>query len=394
MYDFDLAADRENMGNMKDFLTPQKLKEKGIPSFSAAEMDFRTAPSVIRSVTETVQKGVYGFTIPTPRYRQAVCWWMEQMRNWKIQADWIVPVLGTIYSVATAIRMTTEKGEGIIVQTPVYYRYEQAADRLERKTVHNPLKIVNGKYEMDFEDLERKMADPRNKLLVLCNAHNPVGRVWTRQELERVGQLSEKYKVTVICDEIFGEMTFDGHTAVPYGSLDVGREYAITVVSLGKAFNFTGVNHANVLIPDANLRERYEKQKYADHYGSMGPFEYASVLGAYCQEGKEWFLAVRDYIQENAHEVKAFFEKYIPQAYVFPIEGSSVCWIDWSFLGLRGEKLHDFLTEKALFEVETGEIYAGECSAFTRMNLSSQRRQIRTALCRVRESLKNIDKML
>lgn len=381
MYDFDHPqGGRENVGNMKTHTTPEALRRQNITSFAAAEMDFKTAPSVIEAVRQAAERGIYGFTIPTAEYLGAVRWWHREMRGWEIEDEWIVPTLGTIFSVAEAIRLTTTERERMIVQTPVYYRYEQAADRQGRETVHNPLKIVNGRYEMDFEDLERKMADPANKLLVLCNAHNPVGRVWPEADLRRVGALSEKYGVVVLSDEIFGEMTFDGHIAVPYASLPEGRRYAITVTGLGKAFNFTGVNHAHAIIPDPALRERFIRQKYADHYGSLGPFEYAAVLGAYSPEGKAWFEAVREYIRQNGRFVTEYLAQYIPQARVFPVEGTSVCWIDWSFLNRRGQALHDFLQTEALLEVEAGDVYGEGCAAMTRMNLSSSREQIAGAL--------------
>ena len=237
---------------------------------------------------------------------------------------------------------------------------------------------------MDFEDLERKMADPNNKLLVLCNAHNPIGRVWPKKDLVRIAKLSAKYQKVVISDEIFGEMTFAGHKVIPYASIEEGRKYAITVTSLGKAFNFTGVNHAHVIIPDPELNKRFDRQKYADHYGSVGPFEYVSVLGAYSEEGRKWFEEVRAYIYQNGCYVREFLEKYIPEAHLFPIEGTTVCWIDWSFLGLKGKDLHDFFEKEALFEVETGEEYGGEdYASMTRMNLSSSKEQIADALNRV-----------
>ena len=387
MFDFSLTGDRENVGNMKTYTTPALLKEKGITSFAAAEMDFKTAPSVIAAVKEMAERGIYGFTIPTDEYLCAVRWWHREMRGWQIEGDWIVPVLGTIYSVAETIRMTVKEGESIIVQTPVYYRYEQAAARQNRKTVYNQLKIVNGEYQMDFDDLEEKMRNPENKLLILCNAHNPIGKVWPEEDLRRVARLSAEYGVIVISDEIFGEMTFGRHRVVPYASIEEGQKNAITVTSLGKAFNFTGVNHAHAIIPDADLRRRYETQKFADHYGSLGPFEYASVLGAYNEEGKRWFESVRAYIEENGRFVKAFIEESIPQAYLFPMDGTSVCWIDWRFLGMGGQELHDFFEREALFEVETGEVYGRGCETMTRMNLSSPREQIESALLRVKTAI-------
>ena len=380
---FDETVMRQNIGNMKDLITPDVLKQHGIVSFAAAEMDFKTAPSVMESISAIVQRGIYGFTIPTREYYDAVIWWHREMRDWAIQKEWIVPTLGTIYSVAEAIRMTSHEGESIIVQTPVYYRYEQAARRQNRKTVHNRLKIVNGRYEMDFADLEEKMADPNNKLLILCNAHNPIGRVWTRQELQEVERISRKYEKLVLSDEIFGEMVFTGQSATPYASIPEGQDYAITVTSLGKAFNFTGVNHAHAIIPNERLRARFEMQKYADHYGSVGPFEYAAVLGAYSEAGRQWFEAVRDYIGGNAEYTAQFLRSRLPQTHLFATEGTSVCWVDWSFLGLQGQALHDFFPHEALFAVETGEVYGEGCGSMTRINLSSPRKQVQDALERV-----------
>lgn len=389
MYNFDEMVNRAHTGNMKEFIVPKILAEKGITSFSAAEMDFKTAPSVIRSLESMVQGGVYGFTIPTEEYYSAVQWWLKETRNWVVQPEWIMPVLGTIYAVASAIRMTCiDNGPGhVIVQSPVYYRYEQAAARMGVQTIHNNLKIVDGHYEMDFADLETKMADPVNKLLILCNAHNPIARVWRRDELERVATLSAKYRTPVISDEIFGEMAFDDHVVTPYASIPTGQDYAMTITSLGKAFNFTGVNHANILIPNEALRRRYDHVRYETHYGSMGPFEYAAVSGAYCPEGLAWFRRAREYIQANAHFVQSFMQQYFPTVHVFPIEGTSVCWMDWSAFGFADNTLTQELMSRALFDVESGLDYSATCGQFIRMNLSSTRQQIESAMDRLNGAL-------
>ena len=389
-FDFDTMVDRSGLGNMKTLITDEKLLQKNIPSFSAAEMDFKTAPSIIASLHRVVDRGIYGFTIADQTYRHAVGWWMREMRNWDIQNDWIVPVLGTIFSVATAIRLTTKEGEGVIVQPPVYYRYEQAVRRLNRSIVYNELKRENGRYQMDFDDLEAKMRRPENRLLVLCNPQNPIGCVWRTEDLQRISALAEQYDVTVLSDEIFGEMTFGSLTATPYSS--IASRNSITVTSLGKAFNFTGVNHANAIIPDPGLREAYRAQRDRDHYGSVGPFEYASVLGAYCEEGKAWFLAMREYLAENVRLLEQFLAENIPEARLFPVEGTSVCWIDWSFLGLEGEALERFFIDRALFQAECGQIYGKNCGSMTRINLTTPRKQLEDALCRLSAVIEETEK--
>ena len=386
-FDFETQVDRSEIGNLKESITDPSLLQAGIPAMNAAEMDYLTAPSLIESVKRMADRGILGFTMQDEAYNRTVCRWMQAVRNWQIHPNWIVPALGTIFTVATAIRLTTREGEGVIVQTPVYYRYEQAATRLGRRTVHNRLKIHNGRYEMDFEDLEEKMSQPDNRLLVLCNPQNPIGCVWSRETLERVAALSARYQVTVLSDEIFAEQVYDKNRVTPYVDIPTGRPYAITVTSLGKAFNCTGVNHANVIIPDPDLRGRFIQQRNRDHYGSMGPMEYAAVMGAYSADGQQWLEAQRAYLECNAHEIRNFFAANMPQVTLYPIEGSTVCWSDWSCTGLAGEELEHWLVEQALVQAENGSVYAPECGAMLRLNFGCSHTVLHAALERMKQAL-------
>lgn len=373
--------------NLKYNMTPEAVKKAGFMSFAAAEMDFPTAPSIIRSVTEMVQKGIFGFTLITDEYRERVKWWMKNARQWEIDPAWIVPTMGTIHSVATAIRMTTREGEGVIVQNPGYHRYAQAANRLHRKVAVNHLREENGRYTMDFEDLERCMAEPQNKLLVICNPHNPTARVWTREELTEVGRLAQKYGVVVFSDEIFAEVTYDGHRTVPLLEIEEGRAWMIVCTSLGKCFNFTGVNHANVLIADEDLRRRFAMQRDADHYGSLEPFAYASVMGAYTQEGLDWKNQMNALVDENRRDVLRAFEGKLAPNYVFPIEGTYVCWIHFRALEARRTCVKEFLESEALLSLDGGQDYDEACGYYCRMNLATTREQMTLALERLEAAL-------
>lgn len=382
-YDFETLADNRNMGNLKDILTPDAIKEAGIVSFFAAEMDYKTAPSVIREVTAFAENGLYAFTASTQIFRDAIKWWMRTTRSWEIEDDWIVPTLGTIFSVATAIRMTTNEGDGIIVQSPVYYRYEQAATRMNRKTVHNQLRVVNGTYQMDFEDLEEKMQDTTNKLLVLCNPHNPIGRVWPQENLLRVAELAAKYNVVVVSDEIFAEYTFGNHSVTPYSSLTQAAPLGITLTSLGKSFNFTGVNYATAIIPDEELRERFIQQKYYDHFGSIDPFAHAAIKGAYCPEGLDWLRAASSYMEENIRFAEEFLPHYVPQVKMFPVEGSYVAWFDFSAMGLQDEALLQFLENECQISPDPGTEFNPGGSSFARLNLATTHEQFQNAMRRL-----------
>lgn len=262
-------------------------------------------------------------------------------------------------SVAAAIRMTTQLGEGIIVQPPVYYRYAQAADRIGRKTIYNPLKMVGGRYEMDFENLEHCMEDSKNRLMILCNPHNPIGQVWSPDHLAKVARLARRYGVTVFSDEIFlPKQCITGILSSHIAKRQTPGNMRLFPLLLGKAFSLTGVNYANLIIPDKTLREAFIAQRNADHYGSIEPLIHAALLSAYTNEGARWVKEMNDYVLENIRLVRRFFSEHLPQVRAFESEGAFVLWIDWRGLGLTAESLHVFLEEQALFLTDRGEEYA------------------------------------
>lgn len=389
-YDFETAPKRDGLGNLKDFYTPCNMKENAYLSMNGAEMDFKTAPSICHAVENLAKNGLFGFTLRGKEYDEAVRWWMKEMRDWEIQPEWIVTALGTIYSCATLLRLFVGPEDAMIVQPPVYYRYEQAANRMGKRTVHNNMKIVNGKYEIDFEDLEEKMADPHNTLLVICNPQNPTGKVYSEEDLKQIAHLSAKYKVPVFSDEIFAEYCYENKRAVPYASIEEGRKYAVTCTSLGKAFNFTGVNHANLIIPDKELREKVEKQRTADHYGSIDPMAYVSIIGAYTEEGKNWLIQCRKYMEKNKKMLEAFAEKNKEKVHLYPIEGTFVAWMEFLDFKPKGEdpeELTHLLREKALVDMGPGTEYDPEAGRFIRISFGTQHSQMEGALKRMQKML-------
>lgn len=389
-YDFETAPERSGIGNLKDFYTPQSMKSHAYLSMNGAEMDFKTAPSIRNAIIKLAENGLFGFTLRGKEYEDAVLWWMKEMRGWEIRPEWIVTALGTIYSCATLLRLFVGPEDAMIVQPPVYYRYEQAATRMGKRTVHNNMKVVDGKYVIDFEDLEGKMADPHNTLLVICNPQNPTGKVYTKEELRKIAQLSAKYKVPVFSDEIFAEYCYGDNKAIPYASIEEGRKYAITCTSLGKAFNFTGVNHANLIIPDDELREKVEKQRTADHYGSIDPMAYVSVLGAYTEEGKNWLTECKAYMEKNKELLEAFAKKNKDSVRLYPIEGTFVAWMEFLHFQPTGsdpEELTHLLREKALVDMGPGTEYDPDARRFIRISFGTQHSQMKEALARMQKML-------
>lgn len=357
---FDRKVDRTgDVFWLKNVLTPPQLQQQGLLSYCGAEFEFPTCPAFSRGVQEAAAKGLYGYTLPRGKYLERVQWWMKQVRHYDIEAEWVVATHGTIFSLATTIRMLTRPGDSIITLVPTYNRYEQAATRLGRGTVRVPMKQAEGTYSIDWAALECAMAQPRNKILVLCNPNNPTGQIFPRAVLEQIALLSKQYDVTVYADEIFADIVFEGKTVVPYTCVAGKDAMAITCTSLGKTFSLTGVNHANVIIENDSLRQRFTAQRDADHYGSVDPMLHAGLLGAYTPEGYAWLEEFRSYVWENYLLVWSFLKENLPEAVVTKPEGSFVLWVDYEKTGLSGKKLNDQLLSCG-FMGDAGEEYFGK----------------------------------
>jgi cystathionine beta-lyase len=385
-FDFETVVDRRDIGNMKYLVAPKAIKDAGMVSFSGAEADFKTAPVIIEAMVRKAENGLMGFTLCDETYKNAVKWWMRTQRDWEIQDEWIVPTYGTIFSVSTAIRAFTDEGDGIIVQPPIYNRYEQAIRRNNRRVVYNPLKQDETGYKVDLDNLEDCMKDPRNKMLIVCNPHNPIGRVWNVEELKQVSYLANKYNVIIFSDEIFAEIVFDGNITVPYAK--VAEENSIVSTSLGKTFNFTGVNNANITIMNESIRQRFIQQRNADHYGSIDPMAHAAICAAYSPQGAEWVLALLEHLRTNLKTTRDFFERYLPQVKLYPTQGTYLIWQDWRGLGLGEDELHDFLVNEALLDLSPGRDYGAEGPGFTRMSVATTRYMLQKALDNLFKAIK------
>ncbi|KRM86406.1 aminotransferase class I/II-fold pyridoxal phosphate-dependent enzyme [Liquorilactobacillus vini] len=391
-FDLETQVKRDDIGNLEYELEPESLRAAHLPTFSSAEMNFKTAPAIVDSVVKVAKSGIFGFTLSDEHYRQAVAWWMKTQRKHPIDQEWIVPTLGTIFSVATCIRMTLKnKDDCLIVQPPVYERYKQAADRLERKTVFNPLKHnLDGTYSIDFTDLAEKMKDPHNKLLILCNPHNPLGKVWSKEDLEKIADLAIKHQVVVFSDEIFADYTFDQHDVYPYFLINDGKNNGISAIGLGKTFNFTGVNHAIMLIKDPKLRQQFTEQRTQDHYGSLDPLVRAAVLGAYTPAGAAWKDAVSALIISNYQQLKEVFELILPEVKLTPLEGGYITWADWRAWKMSDTNLLKFLTDQALFLPESGRNFNLNQDGFMRINLAISKSVMTKALVKLQKAIKEL----
>ena len=385
-YDFETIVSRQNIGNIKDVFRPKPLKDKDFISFAGAEFDFKTAPSVIEAVVQCAQNGLLGFTTCTEAYLNQVIWWMQEARTFTVNPRWIVPTNGTIFSLATALRAFTSSGDGMIMFAPEYYRYKSTALRNGRTVASCPLIQSELTYEIDFALLEELMAVPANKMLVFSNPANPIGRIWTKDELARIAILAARHDVVVFSDEIFAEVAFNGLRVTPYIEAAGEGAHCLVSTSLGKAFSFTGVNHANLIISDEATRTTFTTQRDIDHFGSIDPVLHAAMFGAYSPEGLAWLSEMVTYVHENYIFLKGWLAVNLPEIRLFDLEGSYVAWLDLSGLGLCDKGLAHFLDEQALFHMDSGDSYGGSAQ-FRRINIATPRQELVAALSRLAKAV-------
>lgn len=366
-YDFETPASRIGNGNMKGGMSA------GLPQdavmLAGAEMDYPTAPCIRRAVAAFAQNGLYGFTLPDDAYRQSIVDWARMARSWTITSEQIVPTMGTIFGLSTALRAFTQPGDGIVIQHPSYYRFDRAIRRNGRRVVSNPMQEENGVYSIDFDALEAAFSMDDVKMMVLCNPHNPTAKVFALTDLQRIAALAAAYHVIIFSDEIFAETAQPGFDVIPYASVD--PEWGITSTSLGKTFNFTGVNQANLVIPDPQLRESYRKQQDVDHFGSIDPFFYTALRAAYTPEGLDWVHQMNAHTRANDALLRSALMQQMPRLSLSPLEGSFVVWMDCRRLGLSEETLVSFFEQEALLFADPGAEYGPGGEGFMRLNLAA-----------------------
>ena len=381
-YDFDTWASHENNGNMKGAWATE-MAEGGV-MLSGAEMDYAIAPCVREALADFSRNGLFGFTLPDRHYKKSICDWMKLTRQWTVDPDHIVATRGTTFGLSTAIRAFTEKGDGIIIQHPSYGRFDRAMVRNSRKVVSNPLVEENGVYSIDFADLEEKMAVPENKMMVLVNPHNPTGRIFDESDLKKIAELANRYNVVIFSDEIFAETT-QGKRVIPYAEID--PVMGISCTSLGKTFNLTGVNQANLVIPNEELREKFGVQKDIDHFGSIDPFFYTTLRAAYTEEGWQWVQQMNEHTLKN-YNLLIDALKEMPLITVSPLEGTFVAWLDCRKLGLDDKGIEEFFMNEALLWADWGEEYGPGGNGFVRMNIATTNERLTTALDNLKKAYK------
>lgn len=367
-YDFDKTIDRRATNSYKWDSAPE-----GVLPMWVADMDFRTAPAIIDALQKRVAHGIFGYTRVPDAYYGAVTSWFSRRHGWDIDREWIIYTSGVVPAVSAVIKALTVPGDKVIVQTPVYNCFFSSIRNNGCEIVSNPLRRTADTYEMDFDALERCAADPRTKVMLLCNPHNPAGRVWTPDELTRLGNICLRNGVTVVADEIHCELVYQGFKYTPFASLsDAFLHRSVTCVSPSKAFNIAGLQIANIVAFDNDLRSRIDKAININEVCDVNPFGVAATIAAY-NEGEEWLNQLVDYLHGNYEAMAEFCRRELPEFPITRLEGTYLVWMDCSSLGMPSDALEHALLDDARLWLNAGTMYGAEGEGYMRWNIACPR---------------------
>ena len=363
-YDFDTIIPRRGTNSYK-WDTPE---EEGVLPMWVADMDFRTAPAVIEALQRRVAHGIFGYTKVPQAYYDAVVRWFGNRHRWQVDPRWIVYTSGVVPALSAIIKALTVPGDRVIVQTPAYNCFYSSIRNDGCEMSANRLVYRDNRYTVDFDDLEAKAADPKAKLLLLCNPHNPVGRVWTPEELRRIGDICLRHGVFVVADEIHCELTYEGHDYTPFASLSERfLMNSATCVSPSKAFNLAGLQ-----IADEQVRRRIDRAVNINEVCDVNPFGVAATIAAYDESGA-WLDALRKYLWGNYEYLRRFFEERLPQYPVLPLEGTYLVWIDCRATGIGSDDTALRLQKEQKLMVNSGTLYGPGGEGFIRLNIACPR---------------------
>lgn len=367
-YDFDKTIDRRATNSYKWDSAPE-----GVLPMWVADMDFRTAPAIIDALQKRVAHGIFGYTRVPDAYYDAVTSWFSRRHGWDIDREWIIYTSGVVPAVSAVIKALTVPGDKVIVQTPVYNCFFSSIRNNGCEIVSNPLRRTADTYKMDFDALERCAADPRTKVMLLCNPHNPAGRVWTPDELTRLGNICLRNGVTVVADEIHCELVYQGFKYTPFASLsDAFLHRSVTCVSPSKAFNIAGLQIANIVAFDNDLRSRIDKAININEVCDVNPFGVAATIAAY-NEGEEWLNQLVGYLHGNYEAMAEFCRRELPEFPITRLEGTYLVWMDCSSLGMPSDALEHALLDDARLWLNAGTMYGAEGEGYMRWNIACPR---------------------
>ncbi len=381
MYDFDQVIDRRNTGSYKWDIREGEL------AMWVADMDFQAAPEIRKAMLERIEHGVFGYSVIPKEWNAAYVDWWERRHHFTMEADWLVFCTGVVPALSSCVRKLTTPAENVLIMTPVYNIFFNSILNNGRNVLETRLVYEDGAYHIDFDDLEAKLKNSQTTLMILCNPHNPIGKLWDKQTLERIGHLCAQNHVVVISDEIHCDLVRPGREYIPFASVsDECRMNSVTCIAPTKCFNLAGLQSAAVCVPNPVLRHKVWRALNTDEVAEPNAFAVTATVAAFTK-GEQWLNELNQYIQENRRYVCEFIEKEIPQLSVVESEATYLLWIDCTKVLRSDRELQPFLREKAGLYLSAGEEYGGDGANFLRMNIACPRSVVEEGLARLKRGL-------
>ena len=391
-YNFDTIIDRWGSDCEKyDTITKNGYPEDMIPMW-VADMDFSIPECMKEELHKIVDRGIFGYSLVGDRYYTAVENWFSRRYGWNVNRNWIVQTPGVVTAISAAIRTCTNPGDGVLIQSPVYHHFFHAVERNGRNVVENPLKYENGQYLMDFDDMERKIKTHNIKLMLLCSPHNPVCRVWSQEELRRLGEICSLYGVTVLSDEIYCDFFSPGYHHTPIATVcpDI-VDNLIICTSPSKSFNLAGLQFSNIFIPGAKLREKFRAEMGRVGYNNCNYCGMQACTVAY-EKGEEWLEACKEYIWGNVEYIQSFVREKLPMIHVVEPQGTYLMWLDLGGLGLSEKEIEDLMFNKARVWPDMGAQFGEKTGQFIRLALACPRSVVVEVMERLEKAINECSK--
>jgi cystathionine beta-lyase len=390
-YDFETLVLRKDVGSSK-WNWMKKINSNvadDIVPFSVADMELKNPPEIIEGLKRYLDTSILGYTESTEEYYEAVCNWMERRHNWKIKKEWITEFSGVVPALYTIVKALTKEDDGVIVMTPVYYPFYKAITTNNRKIIKNELKLCGDHYEINFEDLEEKAKLESTKLLILCNPHNPVGRVWSEEELKKVGKICIDNDVLIVSDEIHFDLIMPGFKHTVFANIsEEFAEASVICTAPSKTFNLAGLQASNIIIPNKRIRDKVLSERRASIGNSgLNIFGYKACEIAY-NECEEWLNELIEVLHKNKKLVENFMKANLPEVKVINLEGTYLQWLDFRALEKDHKALEKFMTSEAMLFFDEGYIFGDEGRGFERINLACPTKVLKEALHRLFQAVK------
>ena len=382
--DFDRIIDRKNTRCLKyDFAVKRGMPEDVLPLW-VADMDFETSSYIEDALTERVKEGIFGYSDVQTPYFEIIRDWMVRHHDWKPQEKWLIKTPGVVFALAMAVKAYTDPGDKVLLQQPVYYPFSEVITDNGREVVSNDLVLAeDGTYKIDFADFEQKIIANGIKLFLLCSPHNPVGRVWTREELEKIGDICVKHGVTVVSDEIHNDFIWEGTHTVFAGIKKEFADISVTCTSPSKTFNLASMLISNIFIPSQTLRRKFRKEMDRAGISQLSVLGLVATEAAYAH-GDEWYAAMKNYVRENIAFAKAYVEENLPGVRMIDTQGTYLIWLDFRQTGLTVEELDHKIIYEAKLWLDSGKIFGKTGEGFERINVACPRAVLQEALDRIR----------